>query len=282
MKTMNARKVLGTSGLTRTSNYGSVVLLLVGLALFVPGVVTAQDDNRFSLSLGVFITDRSSETRVDGADGSIGTPVDLESEFGLDASEAVFRLDGYFKFNDRHRIDFSVFDLSRDATRQIDTEITWRGVVFPINATVDSGNDFNIYKLAYTWSFLRREKGYLGLTGGLYIADVAVHLSAQNIADRAGGGVTAPLPVIGLRGEYRFTDKWIFRASAELFGLEYEAMEGSLVDLYAGIDYRLFEHVAIGVGLNSVKLDVDVSDSNLAGSLDWQYEGGLIFFKFDF
>ncbi len=272
----------GGSGLTPNSNHDSVTLLLVCLALLVPGVATAQDDKRFSLSLGVFITDRSSETRVDGADGSIGTPVDLESEFGLDASENVFRLDGYFKFNERHRIDFSVFDLSRDATRQIDTEITWRGIVFPINATVDSEIDFNIYKLAYTWSFLRREKGYLGLTGGLYIADVGAYLSAQNIADRAGGAVTAPLPVIGLRGEYRFTDKWVFRASGELFGLEYEAMDGSLIDLYAGIDYRLFEHVAIGVGLNSVRLDVGVSASNLAGSLDWQYDGGLLFFKFDF
>ncbi len=282
MKTMNARKVFGTRGLTLTNSYDSVVLLFVCLALLVPGVATAQDDNRFSLSLGVFITDRTSEARVDGADGSIGTPVDLESELGLDTSEAVFRLDGYFRFNDRHRIDFSVFDLSRDATRQIDREITWQDVVYPINATIDSNFDFNVYKLAYTWSFLRREKGFLGFTGGLYVADISATLSAQNIAETAGGGVTAPLPVIGLRGEYRFTDKWIFRASAELFGLEYEAMEGSLTDLYAGIDYRLFEHVAIGAGLNSVRLDVDVSDSDLTGSLDWQYDGGLIFLKFDF
>jgi hypothetical protein len=59
-------------------------------------------------------------------------------------------------------------------------------------------------------------------------------------------------------------------------------MDGSLVDLYAGIDYRLFEHVAIGVGLNSVRLDVEVSDSDLTGALDWQYDGVLLFFKFDF
>jgi len=282
MKTMNARKVFGTRGLTLTNSYDSVVLLLVCLALFVPGVAAAQDDNRFSLSLGVFITDRSSETSVDAADGSTGSPVDLEPEFGIDASQSVFRLDGYFKFNERHRIDFSVFDLSREATRQIDTEITWDGIVFPINTIVDSEIDFNIYKIAYTWSFLRREKGYLGFTGGLYVADLGAYLSAENIVDGAGGGVTAPLPVIGLRGEYRFTDKWIFRASGELFGLEYEAFDGSLVDLYAGIDYRMFEHVAIGLGLNSVKLDVDISDSDLAGSLDWQYEGVLLFFKFDF
>ena len=269
---------------TRTANSknAAVALLLACLALVVPAMAAAQDDHRFSLSVGAFVTDRASEARVDAADGTIGTPVDLESDLGLNTSETVLRLDGYFRFNDRHRIDFSVFDLSRDATRQIDTAITWKNIVFPISATVASDLDFNVYKLAYTWSFLRREKGYMGLSGGLYVADVAVKLSAQNLAEEEGGDVTAPLPVIGLRGEYRFTDKWTFRASGELFGLEYEAMDGSLIDLYAGIDYRLFEHVAIGAALNSVRLDVDVSSRKLNGSLDWQYDGGLLFLKFDF
>ena len=282
MKRQNARTISGTSALTLNSNRDSVKLLLACLALVVPAAAAAQDDHRFSLSLGAFITDRASEARVDAADGTPGTPVDIEGDLGLDTSETVFRLDGYFKFNDRHRIDFSVFDLSRDATRQIDAEITWDDVVFPINATVISALDFNVYKLAYTYSFMRREKGYLGFTAGLYVAEVGAKLSAENIAVEAGGGLTAPLPVIGLRGEYRFTDKWAFRASGELFGLEYEAFDGSLIDLYAGIDYRLFEHVAIGAALNSVKLDVDVSDNDLIGALDWQYDGVLLFFKFDF
>ena len=59
-------------------------------------------------------------------------------------------------------------------------------------------------------------------------------------------------------------------------------MDGSLIDLYMGIDYRMFEHVAIGLGLNSAKLNVAVSDSELKDALDWQYDGVLLFFKFDF
>jgi hypothetical protein len=282
MKTKNVRTISGTSALTLNSNRESLKLLLAFLALVVPAAAASQDDHRFSLSLGAFVTDRASETRVDASDGTPGTPVDIEGDLGLDASETVIRLDGYFKFNDRHRIDFSVFDLSRDATRQIDAEITWDDFVFPINTTINSDLNFNIYKLAYTWSFLRREKGYLGFTAGLYVADVAAKLSAENIADGAGGGVTAPLPVIGLRGEYYLSNKWTLRGSAEFFGLEFEAMEGSLTDLYAGIDYKLFEHAAIGLALNSVKMDVNVSGSTLKGALDWQYDGVLLFFKFDF
>ena len=268
--------------LARNSIHDSATLLFACLVLILPVTAAAEDDHRFSLSLGVFITDRASETRVDVADLTIGTPVNLESDLGLDTTESVLRLDGYFRFNDRHRLDFSVFDLSRDATRQIDKQINWKGVIFPINATVDSELDFNIYKLAYTWSFLRREKGYLGVTGGLYIADVAAYLSAQDIAEREGGEVTAPLPVVGLRGEYHLADKWTLRGSGEFFAIEFEAMDGSLIDLYAGIDYKLFEHAAIGLGLNSVRLDVDVTASDLTGALDWQYDGVLLFFKFDF
>ena len=91
-----------------------------------------------------------------------------------------------------------------------------------------------------------------------------------------------PLPVIGLRGGYYLSNKCTLRGSAEFFRLEYEATKGSLTDLYAGIDYRLFDHAAIGLSLNSVRLDVKASDRDLVGALDWQYDGALLFLKFSF
>lgn len=55
-----------------------------------------------------------------------------------------------------------------------------------------------------------------------------------------------------------------------------------LYDVYAGVDYQLLDHMAIGLGLNSVKINVGVDKGNFAGDLDWRYDGGLLFFKFDF
>ena len=40
--------------------------------------------------------------------------------------------------------------------------------------------------------------------------------------------------------------------------------------------------MAIGLGINSVRLDFGVTKENLTGDLDWRYDGGLLFFKFDF
>ena len=258
-------------------------LLVIGLPA-VPSLADDSDDDfdHFSISLGVFLTDRESKSRLNGSLGDLGTIIDLESDLGLDRSDTVFRLDGYWRFNERHRIDLSVFDLSRQKTRVIDEEIEWGDTVYPINARIKSEFDVVIYKLAYTWSFLRREKGYLGLTGGLYIASFGTSLREANLGGVESDTVTAPLPVIGLRGEYEISDRWTFRASGELFALEYEEYDGSLVDLYAGVDYQMWKHASIGLGINSVVLDVGITRERFTGNFDWRYDGGLLFVKFDF
>jgi hypothetical protein len=242
----------------------------------------SPDTDRFSVSLGVFITNRDTVTQLDGDIPDSGTDVDLENDFGLDSSDSVFRIDGYFKFNEKHRIDFSAFDLSRTASKQIQREIEWDGEIYPIDTVIAAGLDLNIYKLAYTWSFIRKANGYLGASAGLYVADIGTSLSATSIGQSSSRAVTAPLPVIGLRGRYDFGEKWSLRGSAEVFAFEYDDFDGSLYDFYAGLDYQFFDHVAIGVGVNSVRMNLGVTKSNFNGDLDWRYDGGLLFFKFDF
>ena len=277
MTNMNAGNYSPVRANARIAAWVIAVLATISAPLAV-----AQDDEKFSVSLGVFITDRNSNTSIGVSGDPMGTPVDLETDLGLDTSDTVFRLDGYYRFNDKHRIDISAFDLSRTSAKTIEKDIDWNGTIYPIDTTVKGEFDLNIYKLAYTWAFMRRDKGYLGATAGLYIADIGTRLSAPNIAERSGGSVTAPLPVVGLRGEYQISDKWSFRASGEFFALEYEDFDGSLIDLYAGIDYQLFEHAAIGVGLNSVTIDLGIESTDLNGELDWRYDGGLLFLKIDF
>lgn len=271
---------IGPSALIRLAP--SAALVLASIPAANPVLAQDADFERFSFSLGVFITDQQRDTRLDVPDGPVGTPVDLGDDLGLDVSDTVFRVDGYYRFSEKHRIDFGAFDLSRSSRKQIEKDIVWNGTTYPLAADVQGDFDLNIAKLAYTWSFMRRDNGYAGLTAGLYVAEIGARLSAVGIADKDGGDVTAPLPVVGLRGEYDLGRKWTIRASGEFFALEYDNIDGSLVDIYAGIQYQLFEHMALGLGWNSVRIDVGVDDSDLNGKLDWGYDGGLLFFKFDF
>ena len=142
--------------------------------------------------------------------------------------------------------------------------------------------DLAIYKAAYTYSFLSDQDGYLGGTIGVYVADVKTSLAEPTLGQAEVGELTAPLPVVGLRGERKLSDRWTFRASGEFFFVEYDDIDGSLVDLYAGLDYSLRDNLALGFGFNSVTLDVDAAKSDFSGAIDWQYSGGLVFLKLDF
>ena len=116
------------------------------LSVFLLGTVALPAyaaDERFSLSLGVFFTDRDTETQLDGTATS-GTPTDLESDLGLDSSDTVFRLDGYYRFTDKHRFDFSVFDLSRSSSKAIERDIQWRDRLFSVNTAVEADFDLTI------------------------------------------------------------------------------------------------------------------------------------------
>lgn len=259
----------------------SAIALLATCSLTSTAVAQSIDGDRFSLSLGVFVTDRDTEARLDSSAGD-GTDTDFESDLGLDSSDTVLRVDGYFRFAERHRVDFSVFDLSRNNSKQIDRDIQWGDTLYTIDTVIRADFDLSIYKAAYTYSFLNSDKGYLGATAGLYVADVKTRLAEQNLGQTEVGELTAPLPVVGLRGERRLSDRWTFRASGEFFFVEYDNVDGSLVDLYAGLDFRVLDNLEIGFGYNSVDLDVDVQRNQFTGGMDWSYAGGLVFVKFNF
>ncbi len=248
--------------------------------IFEPSTVHAQteDYDKFSIGLGVFFTDRETDTSFNSSSGSPGSDVDLEQELGLSKSDSVFRIDGYYRFAPKHQINFSAFDLSRSASRQIQTQINWKNTVFPIDTVLNSDFDLAIYKIDYTWRFLQRDNGYLGLTGGLYVADFAINVFDPLTSRLELSEATAPLPVIGLRGKYDFSGKWSFRADGEFFFFEYGDWDGSLYDIYAGLEYGLFKHMGIGIGVNSVKMNLGVTKPDLTGDLDWEYSGALVFF----
>lgn len=271
---------------TRLSGVGSSLAIsapaFMVAVMFLITPVEAADDERISVSLGVFVTDRDTKTRLSGDVPDSGTDVDLEKDLGFRNSDSVFRLDGYFRFGERSRLDFSVFDLSRDSSKQLDREIEWNGELYPVSASVDAELDLTIYKVAYTWAFMRSGSDYLGVSGGLYIADIGTSLSANALGQVSNNSLTAPLPVVGLRGQYGLSEKWSLRGSAEIFAIDYDAYSGSLYDIYAGLDYQFSRHLAAGVGFNAVDLDVGVDKSGFGGDLNWQYQGLMVFLKLDY
>jgi hypothetical protein len=95
--------------------------VFIWLLLLAPAFAFAQSevDDRFSISVGAFVTNRSTDTQIDSDVLGKGTVINFEDDLGLDSSDTVFRIDGHYQFGQKHRVNFSVFDLSRDSSATI-------------------------------------------------------------------------------------------------------------------------------------------------------------------
>lgn len=232
--------------------------------------------------MGAFFSDQDMKTAFQVSVGETDVIIDLEGDLGLRDSQSVFRFAAFYDFNERHRLDLDVFDLSQSAVATLSRDIEWGDVIFPISAEVSTELDLTIYKAAYTYHMLHREKYRLGVTGGFYVADISLQLNLLDRDDEERGDLTAPLPVLGLRGEYFFSERWRASASAEWFSLKISGYKGTLQDFLISIDYRVGKHAAVGVGYNSVKIDVDATEEDLRADLVWRYSGFIGFLRFNF
>jgi len=106
---------------------------------------------KFSLNLGAFISDISSDVRFGSG---LGVDVNFEDFLGMETNTAVFRVDGAWRFtqNRRHRLDLSWYSFRRDGNRQIGQDFTitkpdGTDVTIKAGSQVESTFNLDIYKL---------------------------------------------------------------------------------------------------------------------------------------
>lgn len=262
-------------------HFWSYGIAVVALQLAVPleSLAQAQQRERAGIMVGAFLTNRDTETRLDSNLGP-GTDLDLEGDLGLESTTNVGRLNGYVWISPRQRFDFAYFDLSRSASRRIQERIDFGDLTFEINTTIDTEFDLSIVKTDYTFAPVSRERGYLGLTAGLYTAATKIALSERTLGRAESEDLTAPLPVVGLRGEIAVTDRLTIGGASQWFALDVGDASGRLRDFYIGADYRLGERFGVGLAYNDVSMNLTAEESGgFVGRLDWGYDGWLLYLK---
>ena len=242
----------------------------------------------FYLALGTYIVNSDTEVRLDGESGR-GTNINWENTFG-GGDVTRFRFDGQWRFADRHKARFMWFSSTRDASRTLGEDIDWGDETFPVNARVKGEFGFDIYELAYEYAFLRRDSYEVSGTFGLHYTELELTMSAK--AESSGGAldrdisesgnVGAPLPAFGVRGQWALPyDFWI-DASAQWFALSIDEYDGSLRDLRVTVTWQPKNWLGIGLGYNQFNVDVDVEKDKFNGSLDWTYEGPMLYYSASF
>lgn len=244
----------------------------------------------FNVALGSFILNTDTDVRLDGDTGA-GTDIDWERSLGDDGDQTRFRLDGFWRFGDRHKLRLLWFNNSSSNTRTLDREIEWGDVTYPVDASLKAEFDFDIYELAYEYAFLRRDNYELSGSIGLHWTSMSLALAGEaslvggeqvSGTVRKEGSVDLPLPVIGLRGLWNLTHDFWIDASVQFFSLSFDEYDGSLQDFRVAVLWQPSKWVGLGAGYNQFNVDIDIDKDRFNGELDWTYKGPMLFYSVAF
>ena len=145
-----------------------VVLFVAGAGAALAGAGSNEFERGtkdvFSISLGGFLMGFDTKARLGSRELGVGTEIDLEDDLGFNKDQNRVRLDGYWRFARKHRLEFAGYFFRSDKERFAEEQIQWGDNVYDLSAGLRSKSSVDVVKLAYKWSFVRNDRWEGGLS----------------------------------------------------------------------------------------------------------------------
>ena len=263
--------------------------LLIGAGLLSGNTANAQEaksvsnPDKYMIRLSSYYVDRASTSFTVFDSSGLGVGISFEKDLGGDTTDSVARIDGYYRFNDRHRLEFGSFTVDRNGVTTLTVDLDIGDEKFLFDETIISNVKYTITKIGYAYSFYHSLQVELSLVAGLNITDYDISYRNDDSSTSGSSGVTAPLPLFGLNLSYAFSPKWSVHSLSEAFYIDIEdTLKGTLLNSELVWEYRAFKNFAIGAGTTRVSTDFDVNDDDWQGSFSDSHRGYLLYGKLYF
>lgn len=226
---------------------------------------TSEQTDKLMIRGGwAYVFGATANVSIGGPALGIGANIDLTNTLGVNSSTDALRLDGLYRFNDHHAIGVSYYRVGLSGDKSLNQDILIRDQTIGAGAATQTSLSFNTYRLFYNYSFYRNDKVELGVSPGLYMMQTKFNFAAQGSITGPGGSsvvsstiineqLTLPLPSIGLIANYNITPKLQFQSRYDIFYLTIGDYTGTMFEFYAGLEYRLLKHFAMGAAFDRLQ-----------------------------
>lgn len=260
---------------------------LLGAAASTTSFAQAQGllDNPFVFNLGVFVLGTDVKGNLNGTATGSREEVNFDRDFGKPGDASRARIDGLWRINPKHHLRFLYFDNDQTRNKVIDRDIAWGDYTFKAGGNVETKVKYEVYELAYEYAFMRTPSYEVSASAGLHVEHFNTRLTGNATFTDANGNVsaasastesnsvTAPLPVIGLRGGWVVAPQWYLDGQLQLFKVNINGIDGNWTDLRLGGTWMFSKNFGVGLGYNRFYTHVDVSKTNFNGNLKFGYQG---------
>lgn len=251
------------------------ILQVLSLCACSTVVSEANADNthpdNFRIALGSYVVGRyDSNISLTESTLGAGASISPEDTLGLDLEQTVIRLDGYYRFNEKHALTYSWYGINTTGNKNVDQDFEWvnedgQKIIVNAGAQVKTELEYDILKVGYLWSFYHNDKIELSVGAGLHLTRVELKLQANSTTPPANeardGRSTVPLPVLSFGLNYNVTSKLSWFLRSEIFSISLDDWTGTYTDSSVGIEYRAWRNIGLGAGIgsNSLKIQEETS-----------------------
>ncbi|MDJ0906128.1 MAG: hypothetical protein QNI96_08935 [Woeseiaceae bacterium] len=237
--------------------------------------------SKYSLDLGLFMPERQVELSVYGPIGSIqGQDIDFDERFGLKKRDDLFAMNFAWRFGEKWELGAQYFESTGQRSRTLDEDVEWGEFVFGAGTGVTAGIDFTLVRAFFGRNFDSAEHHDFGIGAGFHYLEIGAFIEGQATINGQDAGFRresvngkAPLPNVGAWYVRSLSKRWAVKLRADWFAAEVGDYDGELVNLAAGVNYQLFDHVGLGVSYNYFELDVGVDKRGWRGEVKTIYDG---------
>lgn len=241
---------------------------------------------RFKVTAGAFFPVNNTEVEVGSNNGNFGNLIDFEKDLGFNKSSVSFMGTFECRISRRSRLGAEYYYLSRSATKTLQKEIEFGDHVYPVDATVSAFMDNHIARITYSYAFISKPKYEIGALIGAHVlfGDVGMRLEGATIEAeyKDNFDFTAPLPDIGLFGEFVLGRKVGLYANINYFAIKINDFDGRLLSYNLSVLYNVYQNFSLTAGYTGLNIRVDVEKERLNGFFKWGYNGPTITATYSF
>ncbi|KIO54701.1 hypothetical protein [Flavobacterium hibernum] len=235
---------------------------------------------RFKVTAGAFFPVNNTQIQVGTNNGNHGTEIDLENDLGFSKSSSSFMGTFDWRISRRSRLGFEFFALDRSSSKTLEKQIDFGEHTYNINTRVTAMFDVQIARIAYGYAFLSKPKYEAGLLIGTHVlfADLGLRVDANqtSLEYRDSFNFTAPLPDIGVWGEFVLAKRWGLYVNANYLAIKIDNIDGRIVSYNLAVSYNVYQNLSLTAGYTGLNFKVDAVKERLNGYLKWGYNGPTI------
>jgi len=208
----------------------------------------------------------------------VGTGFSFVDNLGGEDSVAIPRLDVFYRFNDRHRIELGYFRFEREGRNVLAIDLDIGDQSFTVDETVISDIKTELFKVDYAYSFYRSSQVELSVSAGLNFTTYEFKYGLADDPDTDSSDASGPLPMFGLRLGYAITDRWRLNFISEAFYIKLDdEFDGSFQYSEINLQYRFSNNLALGGGVTRYSTDLEAKDPDWRGSLADNHRGLMLY-----